>query len=100
LQEDFENPYKKLQAVPQDPAQIDFGPETLYYPSIFVWIPTALLPKDFAIKCVFCGNCTMGESGVPNLLFTFHESDPLCSQAGTAIQLHAASSVSTHAIIF
>ncbi|KAJ7918928.1 hypothetical protein B0H13DRAFT_1868910 [Mycena leptocephala] len=62
LQEDFENPYKP-QAAPQDPAQINFGPETLYYPSIFVWIPTALLPKDFAIKCVFCGKDNMGESG-------------------------------------
>ncbi|KAJ7803168.1 hypothetical protein B0H13DRAFT_1931512, partial [Mycena leptocephala] len=62
LQEDFENPYKP-QAAPQDPAQINFGPETLYYPSIFVWIPTVLLPKDFAIKCVFCGKDNMGESG-------------------------------------
>jgi hypothetical protein len=99
LQEDFENPYKP-QAAPQDPAQINFGPETLYYPSIFVWIPTALLPKDFAIKCVFCGKDNMGESGASSLLFTLHQSYSLCFQAGTAIQLRAASSVLTHAIIF
>jgi hypothetical protein len=39
------------------------GPEPLYYPPIFVWLPTLLLPNDFQIKCIFCGKGTMTDSG-------------------------------------
>ncbi|KAJ7676813.1 hypothetical protein DFH06DRAFT_942686, partial [Mycena polygramma] len=31
-----------------------FGPEGLYYPPVFIWLPTLLLPIDFKITCVFC----------------------------------------------
>ncbi|KAJ7829618.1 hypothetical protein B0H13DRAFT_2679789 [Mycena leptocephala] len=39
------------------------GPEGLYYPPIFVWLPTLLVPPDFNINCVFCGKDIMTDSG-------------------------------------
>ncbi|KAJ7152904.1 hypothetical protein C8R46DRAFT_912792, partial [Mycena filopes] len=49
-------------AFESDP-DVVLGPERLYYPAVFVWIPTRLLPLDFTIKCVFCGKGTMTDSG-------------------------------------
>ncbi|KAJ7725545.1 hypothetical protein B0H16DRAFT_1781847 [Mycena metata] len=39
------------------------SPEALYYPRVFVWVPTALLPGDFTIKCPFCKSGKMTGSG-------------------------------------
>lgn len=50
------------------PAPDPSGPEGLYYPRIFVWIPTLLLPLDKTIRCVFCGNDNMTDTGASRSL--------------------------------
>ncbi|KAJ7022781.1 hypothetical protein C8F04DRAFT_1194135 [Mycena alexandri] len=40
----------------------DSNPEALYYPRVFVWVPSKLVPKDFSFTCIFCGKNRMGES--------------------------------------
>ena len=41
------------------------SPKALYYPRVFVWVPTVLMPKDFEFNCIFCEKpgAKMGESG-------------------------------------
>ncbi|KAJ7664030.1 hypothetical protein DFH06DRAFT_1394036 [Mycena polygramma] len=43
-----------------------FGPEGLYYPPVFIWLPTLLLPIDFKITCVFCEKKEMTDGGWNN----------------------------------
>ncbi|KAJ7784216.1 hypothetical protein B0H16DRAFT_1265442, partial [Mycena metata] len=38
------------------------SPEALYYPRVFVWVPSKLLPNDFSFTCIFCGKGEMRES--------------------------------------
>lgn len=39
------------------------SPDMLYYPRVFVWVPSVLVSKDFEFTCVFCGKDKMGQSG-------------------------------------
>ncbi|KAJ7461210.1 hypothetical protein FB451DRAFT_1498462 [Mycena latifolia] len=38
------------------------GPELLYHPRVFVWVPDTLLPADFVFRCPTCGSGTLGKS--------------------------------------